>query len=454
MNKKNTLKNKFSRMLSEKRFYESDNEKSKTDGRNAFESDYARVALSSYVRRLQDKAQVFPLEQNDFVRTRLTHSLEVACFAKGLGLGVEKFLLEENFIDATQKGFIPSILETAGLVHDIGNPPFGHFGEESIRQFFKGKMESSVQNAFNQLKEQEKNDFYFFDGNVQSFRILKSLGLSNYDTSFNLTFALLSTIIKYPFSSISAKSNSKIGYYESEEKFYQEIIQELGLLKEQRHPLTYLLEAADDIAYSVCDIEDGCKLGIITESHIKKAFNDNAEEEILNKLYEKGYSFEDDKELFVQQLRIKIQTKMLNDVTKCFNEHFIEILNGDFSSELLKESESSNLRNIFKTLGNLNFSHKSVLKRELLGDKVIKYLLNIFTEAVFSYSPNEPKTSKNNKIISLLCSRKKDEDILKDQNTPDNNYKKFQRIVDYISGTTDSFALHLYQEFNGITNIV
>lgn len=447
-------KNKLSKMLSEKRFYESKHERSKTDGRNAFESDYARIALSSYVRRLQDKAQVFPLEQNDFIRTRLTHSLEVACFAKGLGLSVEKFLLENDFLNISQKGFIPAILETAGLIHDIGNPPFGHFGEESIRQFFNSEMNSPAKTAFAQLTEQEKNDFLHFDGNVQSFRILKSLGLSKYDTSFNLTFALLSTIIKYPFSSVSTKMGGKIGYYESEEKYYTQLCDELGLQKEQRHPLTYLLEAADDIAYSVCDIEDGCKLGIITEGHIKKALTNTAEEDILKKLYEKGYSFEDDKELFVQQLRIKIQTKMLDDVTKCFNEHFIEILNGDFSSELLKESESANLRNIFKAIGNLNFSHKSVLKRELLGDKVIKYLLNIFTEAVFSYSPNEPKASKNNKLISLLCSRKKDEDILKYKNTPDNNYKKFQKIVDYISGTTDSFALHLYQEFNGITNIV
>lgn len=142
-------KKKFAKMLSEKRFYERNNEKSETDGRNAFESDYARIALSSYVRRLQDKAQVFPLEQNDFVRTRLTHSLEVACFAKGLGLGAEKFLLENNFIDISQKGFIPAILETAGLVHDIGNPPFGHFGEESIRQFFNSEMNSPAKIAFN-----------------------------------------------------------------------------------------------------------------------------------------------------------------------------------------------------------------------------------------------------------------------------------------------------------------
>ena len=229
---------------------------------------------------------------------------------------------------------------------------------------------------------------------------------------------------------------------------------ELGLNEGQRHPLTYLLEAADDIAYSVCDIEDGCKLGIITENDINKAFCGQPEEELLEEIKKKQYLFENDKELFIQQLRIKIQTKMLNDVIECFNDNFINILNGDFSSELLSESKSSNLRKIFKDLGSLNFSHKSVLKRELLGDKVITYLLDIFTDAVFNYSPKENKASKNNKVISLLCSRKKDEEILKSENTPKNNYNNFQKIVDYISGTTDTFALHLYQEFNGITNIV
>lgn len=451
---RNNNKNKFAKMLSSKRFYESDAKKSENDGRNAFENDYTRIALSSYVRRLQDKAQVFPLEQNDFVRTRLTHSLEVSCFAKGLGLGVEKYLLENDLLDAGQKGAIPSILETAGLIHDIGNPPFGHFGEESIRQFFAHKMNSSVRHVFEQLTDQEKKDFLHFDGNVQGFRILKKLGLSKYDTSFNLTFALLSTIIKYPFSSLSTKKSRKIGYYESEEKDYKELCKELGLNEGQRHPLTYLLEAADDIAYSVCDIEDGCKLGIITENDINKAFCGQPEEELLEGIKKKQYLFENDKELFVQQLRIKIQTKMLNDVIECFNDNFINILNGDFLSELLSESKSSNLRKIFKDLGSLNFSHKSVLKRELLGDKVITYLLDIFTDAVFNYSPKENKASKNNKVISLLCSRKKDEEILKSENTPKNNYNKFQKIVDYISGTTDTFALHLYQEFNGITNIV
>ncbi len=453
MEKHTCIKNKFTKMLSGKRFYQNGECKSEEDGRNAFESDYSRIALSSYVRRLQDKAQVFPLEQNDFIRTRLTHSLEVACFARGLGLGVEKHLANNGFIDAERKGDIPSIMETAGLVHDIGNPPFGHFGEESIRQFFKSKLPAPAQTAFSQLTEQEQNDFFHFDGNVQGFRILKSLGLSKYDTSFNLTFALLSVIIKYPFSSLSTKSNHKIGYYASEETYYRQIIEELGLSEGQRHPLTYLLEAADDIAYSVCDIEDGCKLGIITESDIDDAFEGNPEKTILEEIRKK-YPFKEDKELFVQQLRIKIQTKMLNDAIKCFNENFIDILDGNFSSELLGKSASANLRKIFKKLGNINFSHKSVLKRELLGDQVITYLLNMFTNAVFSYSKNEKTTSRNNKIISLLCSRKKDEEILKDASTPENNYKKFQKIVDYISGTTDGYALNLYKEFNGMTNIV
>ena len=196
------LKQTLEKMLSANRFFNSKTTDG-ADGRNPFENDYSRIVLSSYVRRMQDKAQVFPLAQNDFVRTRLTHSLEVSCFAKGLGLGVETFMLNRGLLDDRQRGFIPSIAETAGLVHDIGNPPFGHFGEESIRVFFrklKTDATSKTGAAYQTLPPEQQADFENFDGNVQGFRILKSLAPNRHGDSFNLTFALLGTVIKYPFS--------------------------------------------------------------------------------------------------------------------------------------------------------------------------------------------------------------------------------------------------------------
>ena len=448
------LKRKFEKMLSANRFFNSETTDD-TDGRNPFENDYSRVVLSSYVRRMQDKAQVFPLAQNDFVRTRLTHSMEVSCFAKGLGLGVEKFMSGRGLLDDRQRGFIPSILETAGLVHDIGNPPFGHFGEESVRGFFrklKTDETSKTGAAYQTLPPERQADFENFDGNVQGFRILKSLAPNRHGNSFNLTFALLGTVVKYPFSSTDGNKKTKnpfqkkFGYFCSERDAYQRIAAELGLKTGQRHPLTYLVEAADDIAYSVCDIEDGCKIGLIRLEDLKEKFKGTDGETELQRLIDKGYSFDDDRELFVQQFRIAMQRKMIRDVVETFCDNIESIVNGDFKQDLLSASASATIREVFKVLGDINFSHKSVLKRELLGDTVITYLLNILTDAVFSRLPDEKGTSKNNKIIALICSRKNDENILK---SAGNTYEKFQKIVDYVSGMTDSFALRLYQEFTG-----
>ncbi len=448
------LKQKFEKMLSTNRFFCSELTDC-ADGRNSFENDYSRIVLSSYVRRMQDKAQVFPLAQNDFVRTRLTHSMEVSCFAKGLGLGVEKFMLSHGLLDEWQQNFIPSILETAGLVHDIGNPPFGHFGEESIRSFFrklKADKTSKAGKAYQSLSCCQQADFENFDGNVQGFRILKSLAPNQYGNSFNLTFALLATVIKYPFSSTDGNKKTgnpfqkKFGYFCSEQNAYQKITAELGLKSGQRHPLTYLVEAADDIAYSVCDIEDGCKIGLIRLENLKEKFKQTDGETELKRLIDKGYSFDDDKELFVQQFRIVMQRKMIRDVIKTFCDNIENIVNGNFKQDLLSASASASIRKVFKDLGDINFSHKSVLKRELLGDTVITYLLNILTEAVFNHSLGEKRTSKNSKIIALICSKTKDAEILK---SPGNIYEKFQKIVDYVSGMTDSFALRMYQEFTG-----
>ena len=448
------LKQTLEKMLSANRFFNSKTTDG-ADGRNPFENDYSRIVLSSYVRRMQDKAQVFPLAQNDFVRTRLTHSLEVSCFAKGLGLGVETFMLNRGLLDDRQRGFIPSIAETAGLVHDIGNPPFGHFGEESIRVFFrklKTDATSKTGAAYQTLPPEQQADFENFDGNVQGFRILKSLAPNRHGDSFNLTFALLGTVVKYPFSSTDGNKKTKnpfqkkFGYFCSERDAYQRIAAELGLKTGQRHPLTYLVEAADDIAYSVCDIEDGCKIGLIRLEDLKEKFKGTDGETELQRLIDKGYSFDDDRELFVQQFRIAMQREMIRDAVETFCDNIESIVNGDFKQDLLSASASATIREVFKVLGDINFSHKSVLKRELLGDTVITYLLNILTDAVFSRSPDEKGTSKNNKIIALICSRKNDENILK---SAGNTYEKFQKIVDYVSGMTDSFALRLYQEFTG-----
>lgn len=463
----------FLKMITPCRFRETSVTKHPTDGRNPFESDLSRVTLSSHFRRLQDKAQVFPLEQCDFVRTRLTHSIEVACFARGLGLGVEKHLLEKEIINSDVKGYIPTILEVAGLIHDVGNPPFGHFGEEVIRTYFSRlqsyanrecdfddpNINPNIVKAFKGLTPQQKEDFLNFDGNVQGFRILRRLGLAKDQYSYNLTMPVLSTIIKYPYSSIEGNkkegkySQKKFGYFLSEKHDYEEIVEKLGLKNNQRHPLTYLLEAADDIAYSASDIEDGNKLGIITLDHIKKTFKDNGCEEELQPF--KQFEKDNNIDLYVQQLRISAQSKLLIETTKTFNQNFEGILDGSFDEDIIKASDAKQIRMSFEALSIYNFGDKTVLKRELLGERVMNFLLQTFYNALFSdnlFKDNEPnKKSKEYKLLSLISDNYMK--IAREGNVflPEDNYIKFMLITDFISGMTDSYALNLYQELTGVT---
>lgn len=449
-------------MLSPIRFRDSSVKQDASDGRIPFDSDYSRVMLSSHLRRLQDKAQVFPLEKSDFIRTRLTHSLEVSCFAKGLGLGVEKYLLNKKIISEEQKRFIPTILEVSGLIHDIGNPPFGHFGEEVIRNYFETVKQFSDNNeikiAFNTLTDTQKEDFCRFDGNVQGFRILRKLGLSKDAFSYNLTMPILSTIIKYPYSSLEGNkkkedgglySQKKFGYFDSEKDCYYRIVTDLGLKEKQRHPLTFLLEAADDIAYSVSDIEDGYKLGIITLDKIKKAFEKSNCAGDLRGLGK----YESNMDLYIQTLRIKAQSKMLVECTKTYCKIFRQIVDGTFDDDLIKSSKAKNLRNAFENLSIYNFSDIKVLKRELLGREVMSYLLETFYNALFSKEIFKDgkldRKSTEYKIYSLISDNYKKIACENNEGFPTNNYKKFMLITDYISGMTDSYALNLYQELTG-----
>lgn len=242
----------------------------KGDSRNEFQRDYHRIIQSASFRRLQDKTQVFPLDKSDFVRTRLTHSLEVSSFAKSLGQMIFQNIIkfkQDSEITEEIKDKICSVLECAGLIHDIGNPPFGHFGEETIRAWFKNNLPNIKYNGkeiTNILSEQMLNDLYHFEGNAQALRLLTKLHFLVDEHGMNLNFTLLNTIIKYPVSSIEINKKSenikehKMGYYSAEKELFEEITSATGAV-DCRHPLAFILEAADDIAYKTADIEDAVK---------------------------------------------------------------------------------------------------------------------------------------------------------------------------------------------------
>ena len=431
------------------------------DTRNAFENDYTRITLSPHFRRLQDKTQVFPYDASDFVRTRLTHSLEVSTFARSMGLWVEKHLIEKREYSPELSGHLSSCLAAAGLIHDVGNPPFGHFGEECIRAFFVDFFEK---NKDIQLSNLEKEDFLKFDGNAQTFRVLRKLGPAHDQYSYNLTYSVLSCVIKYPFNSEEGNkkytgnniSKKGFGFFQSEKDEFDELATELTLDK-RRHPLVFILEAADDIAYSVSDIEDGCKKNIITEEvlreTIQQVFDGNQAKGLFKLLDNYRKEVPEDHPakfaIMINRFRIEAQSQMIIAAQKCFINNCDSILSGEFDRDLLEASEAAQVRELFSRLAKHNFNHESVVKRELAGRSALAFLLREFASSIFS--PNrENRKSVEHRLYSLISDNYKF--ISKSfEDYPSEDYKKLLLLVDFISGMTDTFALRAYHELSGIS---
>ena len=278
---------KWSLILNKKRIKDYKITKKSSDSRDEFENDYDRILFSASFRRLQDKAQVFPLEKLDFVRTRLTHSLEVSSTAKSLGRSIGNILMEnmtqEETITLEYVQDMCNILACAGLIHDLGNPPFGHFGEVAIREWFKEKLYLNADDTYTFkfdkfeciLTKQEGNDLLNFEGNAQALRILTKLHFVIDRFGMNLTIGVLSSIIKYPISSLEIdkgqNQNKKIGYYKSEEEIFKEIMT-VTELEHCRNPLVFILEAADDIAYLLGDLEDAFNKDIVSHDLFKMRY--------------------------------------------------------------------------------------------------------------------------------------------------------------------------------------
>lgn len=454
------MEKEFDRFLVGKRFH-STSGKSENDYRNPFENDFTRVVFSSSFRRLQDKTQVFQLDKGDFVRTRLTHSLEVSSLGRSIGLSVENKLIEKGLLSIEKIGCIPSILATAGLIHDLGNPPFGHFGEESIQWFFKQFFKK---NPNINLSEQEKRDFEFFDGNVQTFRILRKLQFIKAESSdgMNLTHAVLATLVKYPFNSIEGNqkekglSHKKFGFFASEEKDFICIQKTFGL--KGRFVLTPLLEAADDIAYCVADIEDACKKGVLTKEIIVEFLENNLPDTLISpeekklELINEFVSFYDSVpasyknklELTVQHLRVIAQGFLINAVVEEYCQNIDKIIADKYDADLLQDSFGSNVAKALKEMGVKKiFPHKSILENEIIGFNTINYILEQLVPVVLSEGRNENPLFK--RFYEMISGNYR---FIYDK-SPKSDYNKLQLAADYICGMTDNFALKLYHKWQG-----
>ncbi len=428
------------------------------DSRNAFEQDYSRVVFSSAVRRLQDKAQVFPLESTGYVRTRLTHSMEVSSIARSLGVSVENELIRSGRLDADHAGSLGAILSTAGLIHDLGNPPFGHYGEEVIQRFF-GDMFTKDGMGLDAAKQ---GDFTHFDGNAQALRYITKIHYM-YDkdgdvNGYDLTYATMATIIKYPRSSLEVDrtrglSYKKIGYFQSEKAKFETIRDACGM-GSSRHPLVFLLEAADDVAYMAADIEDGFKKGAVTLPRIREYLERHITSEEGRALLEKlerqekriNPHYPEKEELTVQWLRIFIQQFLIKSAIDAFMEHYDAIMAGTHEADLLKHGAAGELLEALKSLGRDHiYSHKSAVTKELAGGKALEGLLDFFTHAVLS----DGNDFRSRSLYSLISPNFR---FINEQfpSSPETVYDRLLLVTDFISGMTDSYAVDLYQRLSGI----
>lgn len=348
----------------------------------------------------------------------------------------------------------------AGLVHDMGNPPFGHFGEEAIKHFFSGYFGTGHTDG---LSSKERADFENFDGNVQTFRIMSKLYYFGDEFSFNLTYSSLSSIIKYPSGSKEGNQGKnypeiakrKFGYFVTEEGKYKEISKYLQL-NNRRNPVAYLLEAADDIAYCAADLEDGVKLGIIRIEEIRQVLSSKLKDnrdKVLKDFEDLCARFKDEGKLkdslIIQNFRILVQRDMISAIIDCFRDNYSDIMEGKFEHELLEKSQASDIRGAFKELQSIIFSSKSVLKKELAGWEAVNGLLEIFVKASSSENFKSGGNTYESRLYNIISTNYRR--IYESKETYKNEkYKRIQLVVDFISGMTDRFAIDLYQELKGI----
>lgn len=434
--------------------------------RNSFLRDYDRIIFSSAFRRLQNKTQVFPLPGAIFVHNRLTHSLEVASVGRSLGKAVgEQIAAGHKNEDSTFTDFyrheLSSVIASACLAHDIGNPPFGHSGEDAIRSFFTGidgEMRKIIHDALtpNQIK-----DFEFFEGNSNALRTLTNSFNEPEPGGYKLTYTTLASLVKYPCASIEGFNKAsgliatkKSGFFDSELDTYNRIASTLGITRKEgfdhvfaRHPFVYLTEAADDICYRVIDLEDAHRLHIISFDTFKEMFLpffENEKEEHNTRAYiERKLANINDGNQKVQYIRARWIGLMIEKLSKVFMENEAEILNGTLEKDLLKCLPADD-RKLVDRINDFSVKHiynyRAVVEIEIAGYNVIGGLLKEFVHAVLN-----PGHTKSGKIIKLVSEQFP---LSRDKK---NVYQDLQSLVDFIAGMTDLYAIDIYRKITGIT---
>ncbi|KXO00798.1 dGTPase [Aequorivita aquimaris] len=414
--------------------------------RLGFEVDYDRVIFSSAFRSLQDKTQVIPLSKTSFVHTRLTHSLEVSVVGRSLGRIVGKEILKKHpqlqGVHGYQFNDFGAIVAAAALAHDIGNPPFGHSGEKAIGDYF---LNGNGKRFKNQLSEKEYQDLVAFEGNANGFKILTE-SKNGVEGGLRLTYATLGAFMKYPKQSLPKKPTShvadkKFGVFQSDTGFFNEVVTELGLLSRgnngySRHPLTFLVEAADDICYTIIDFEDGINLGLIEEDIALEYLINLVRDSLKKDIYSRLQTVQD-RLAYLRSLAINT---LIAEAASIFIENEEEILRGTFSEALLDRSQyKAQIADIIKISIEKVYQSTEVMEKEIAGYTILSTLLETFTSAFENYQ-NGIARHYDKILLQLIDSH------------PHQNrsvYEYLMECCNYISRLTDGNALQIFQKIKG-----
>lgn len=430
--------------------------------RTEYERDFDRLIFSSAFRRLQNKTQVFPLPRHVFVHNRLTHSLEVASVGKSLGkiVGSELFKIPEINANEDARKFyrnhLKNVIAAACLAHDMGNPAFGHSGEDAISKYFNDRENDT---EFRKLFTNEQwEDLTNFEGNANALRLLTKQLKNCLKGGYRLTFSTLVSILKYPCESLAVdeekgKHRSKFGFFDDDRDTFRQIAEETNLIKEQdnplvyaRHPFVYLVEAADDICYSIIDFEDAHRLGILTTDEVRQLFLEIIElndEEEIDHVKVTLKELENDANEQIAYLRAKSINSLVIKASKVFLEKKELIIAGKYKSSLVKDIVDA--REILEKIGKISvkklYNHSSVVKIELAGFTIMSGLIADFVEALLI--PKNKRKKRHKKVLNLIPTQYKFEE-------KESEYSKIMSVLDFMSGMTDLFALQLYKNIKGI----
>ena len=425
--------------------------------RTDFQRDFDRIIFSSAFRRLQNKTQVFPLPGSVFVHNRLTHSLEVSSVGRSLGSLAGEFIVQnfENELTEDSKNFylynLNNVIAAACLCHDIGNPAFGHSGEDAIASFFE-KNESELKPKFT---EKEWADLVNFEGNANAIRILTHKQTGKDEGGTQLTYTTLASIAKYPCEAIAKKkghvNRKKFGFFQSEKQTFLNIANATKMMVEseeptvfKRHPFVWLVEAADDICYNIIDMEDAHRLGIISTADCENLFMDliqSVNEKDAKRSAEKLLLFSNKNER-ISYLRAKVINALINKSTELYQQHFSEIIEGTLNKALLDifKSESESFQEVERFSIEKIYGHRSVVEIENAGYNVMYELLNHFIPPIIKEKSERKGFEK--KALQLIPSQ-----FIYEDGTV---YEKVLGVLDFVSGMTDNFATDLYRKIKGI----